>query len=472
MTATAIPDTPEALKEWLTENNGTNLKNNVKTPEDMAAFMERYRDVANRRDGSLRDQVRAQIEEFRKEFLDGYSNLADALDDAGHLREASRGVARLNLSDAPGMESVRSAKHVRNYARRAPGKALERDKRFANFGDFMRNTWFRADSDEAREARQEHTRLTNAWSSNQPSAGGFLIPERLRAELLRVGLETAIMRRYARTVPMDSLTVPFPILDSTSNVSSVFGGIAAYWTEEAGRLVASEARFGRVLLQARKLTAYAVVPNELFQDAIISLEMFIQEVFPDAMTWFEDLAFLRGDGVGQPLGMLNANNPALVSVAAEPGQTSGTIVWENILEMYSRMLPSSQGRAIWLANIDTFRELATMSLSIGTGGSAIWINNGVSGPPATILGRPVVFTEKVPTQGTAGDISFVDPNYYLIGDRMAMTSDTSPHVEFPTDQTAMRFIQRLDGQPWLQSPITPNQGSDTLSPFLSLAARP
>ncbi len=180
-----------------------------------------------------------------------------------------------------------------------------------------------------------------------------------------------------------------------------------------------------------------------------------------------------GNSVGQPQGILNS--PALVTVAEETSQVNDTIVWANIVKMYSRMLPASLNRAVWVANIDTFPQLATMSLSIGTGGSAIWLNNGVVGPPMSILGRPVIFTEKVPSNGDATglgkDISFLDFGYYLIGDRMTVRAESSQHAQFTTDQTVYRIIERVDGRGWIQSAITPQNGTNTLSPFVTLAAR-
>ena len=56
-------------------------------------------------------------------------------------------------------------------------------------------------------------------------------------------------------------------------------------------------------------------------------------------------------------------------------------MWENIVKAYARMLPPSHGRAVWVASIDTFPELATMALSVGTGGSAmLWAQQRRRGP--------------------------------------------------------------------------------------------
>jgi len=112
-----------------------------------------------------------------------------------------------------------------------------------------------------------------------------------------------------------------------------------------------------------------------------------------------------------------------------------------------------------------------MALSVGTGGSAVWLNNGVQGPPMTILGRPVIFTEKAPVLGDAGDLTFVDLSYYLVGDRQMMTATSSPHFKFQTDETAFKVISRVDGRAWLNSAITPKNGGPTLSPIVKLGAR-
>lgn len=459
----AIPDTADALLEALDTPNW--IQNNFKSPEDIKAWGKKYADLSNKRDPGIQGSVDGQVSALNRDLLMQITQASDS------LRNAQEGIKRINLD--PNQVPGRRAGKL--YNRHAPGAKVEalKHKRTETWADYMGAVYhkFQNISDvktatEIMEFRTKLAEVANSFGSSVPADGGYLIPERLRADLLRVSLETALMRRFARTIPMDSLTVPFPTLDSTSNVNSVHGGITAYWVEEGQQLPESDPTFGRIVLQARKLVARADVPNELFQDSIISLEAFISDVFPDALAWFEDTAFISGDGIGKPQGWLGAS--AMVEQALESTQVADTIVWQNILRMYSRMLPSSLGRAIWVANIDTFPELAQMALSVGTGGSAIWLNNGVQGPPMTILGRPVYFTEKVPSLTARGCISFIDPGYYLIGDRQTMRAETSAHYRFGNDITTMRFIQRLDGQPWIAEAITPQNGQFDLSPFVTL----
>lgn len=310
-----------------------------------------------------------------------------------------------------------------------------------------------------------------AASSGEPASGGFLVPEAFRAELLQLSLESSVVRPRARIVPMETSRVLYPYIDDTSHAANVFGGVQGYWTPESGQMTDVAATFGRLALEAWKLTAFANVPNELIADSAVSFEAFIRSTFPQALAYFADVAFLSGNGAGQPLGILTPGNGARVSVAKEVGQVADTIVWENIVKMYSRMLPQSLGSAVWVVSPDVFPELATMALSVGTGGGPVWLNSGVGGPPATILGRPVVISEKVENLGDQGDINFIDFNYYLVGDRQAMTVSSSEHFRFQNGETSFKFVERLDGRPWLQSALTPRNGGPTLSPFVTLDER-
>src|SRR5258705_11914365 len=119
--------------------------------------------------------------------------------------------------------------------------------------------------------------------------------------------------------------------------------------------------------------------------------------------------------------------------------------------------------------------LATMAVQGAIANSSpVWMTGGsiIGEPPLTIYGRPVYFTEKCPALGTTGDINFIDPSFYLIGDRQAITVSASPHFAFSTDKIAYKIIERVDGRPWLQSALTPKNGGDPPSPVLPLVQPP
>jgi HK97 family phage major capsid protein len=107
------------------------------------------------------------------------------------------------------------------------------------------------------------------------------------------------------------------------------------------------------------------------------------------------------------------------------------------------------------------------------GGSAaglVQFGNISGAPTMAILGRPLIITEKAQALNTQADLSFIDFSHYLVGDRQAISIDSSEHSRFMNDETELRIIERVDGRPWLQSAITPKNGTATLSPYVVLAA--
>lgn len=376
----------------------------------------------------------------------------------------------LKVDNARGLNSALLAGHkpALGNPKNAAGAPL--NGTFGDIGDFVATVWHGAKNLTSEQASA--LAVVNGYSEKIPDAGGFLVPEEFRQDLLMLELETSVVLPRATVIPMASASLTFPTVDATSNVSSVYGGIVVYRTDEGEEFVESQAKFGRVKLEPTKQTALAYVTNEVIRDGGGALTSFLMSAMPKAMSFAADYDYLTASGAGEPLGALNTRNPGLIVVAKETGQAARTIVWENVLRMYARMLPSSIGRAVWVASPDTFVELATMALTVGTGGSAVWITDAHGAPQLTLLGRPVIMTEKTPSAlGGQGDLSFVDFGFYLVGRRDAMSIDTSPHVKFTSDQTAIRVIERNDGRPWLQSAITPKNGGDTLSPFVTLAVR-
>jgi len=302
------------------------------------------------------------------------------------------------------------------------------------------------------------------------SAGGFLVPEEFRAQIFASGLETAVVRNNnPMVVPMTSDTLRYPRIVDTAHTSSVHGGIVGYWTGEGKDLQESEPTFGDITLTAKKLTGYTKVSEELLQDSAISLEPFLRRQFGEAWAWFEDLAFLRGTGSGQPLGILNA--AALISVTR---QDTDNALYKDVTNMWSRMTPDLRGRAVWVANHELYKELLFMNaantVTNAYGAQTSFIANLNDPVKAILMGRPLIFSEKMSALADAGDFAFYDFGSYLIGDRQSLTIDMSGHVYWTTGYVAFKFTERVDGQPIPSSAMTPYKGTDTLSPFVALGA--
>lgn len=268
---------------------------------------------------------------------------------------------------------------------------------------------------------------------------------------------------------MRSDTLSYPIVNDSTHASSVHGGVIAYWTKEGNIGGETEPTFGQIMLTAHKLSGYTKVSNELLDDSSIALETLLRRQFGEAWAWFEDLAFLKGSGSGQPLGVYNA--AATISVTR---QDTDNVLMKDVINLYSRMLPGSRDRGVWIFNHEVLPELmfsnAANTVTNAYGAQMMFMSNLIDPIKQTLLGRPYFITEKVPGLGDAGDLMFCDFGNYLIGDRSPLTIDMSNQVYWSTDYIAFKFTERLDGQPLFPSALTPYGSNDTLSPFVMLGA--
>lgn len=190
----------------------------------------------------------------------------------------------------------------------------------------------------------------------------------------------------------------------------------------------------------------------------MSFDELIGGAMVQVLGWHLDYAFLNGSGAGQPLGVLN--DPALIEVSAETGQAAGTVVYENVLKMFARLHPSCVQNSVWVCNNTTIPQLSTMSVTIGTSGSHIPVMTTDNGE-FQILTRPVVFTEKVPTIGTAGDLLLADFSQYSVGMRQDVILEKSIHAGWQADTCKYRTIVRADGMGRWAEPFTPAQRRHT-----------
>lgn len=298
------------------------------------------------------------------------------------------------------------------------------------------------------------------------AAGGFLVPEGYSPELLSVAAESDPLAGLTTNIPMQSPVVNLPARTDKDHSSSVTGGLTVGRNAETVAATASRMTVEKVSMHVHDMYGLAYATENLITDSPISIIAILQAGFRDEFGAAILEERLNGTGVGQFLGIMAS--PALVTVAKETGQTADTIVYQNVVKMRSRCW--GYGAAVWLANHDTFPQLAQMSLSVGTGGSAVWFVNAQEDAPAMLLGRPIHFTERCATVGDLGDIVLVNPTQYLEGTYQPLQTAESIHVRFTNHERAFKFWLRNAGAPWWRSALTPKRGS-TLSPFVTLAAR-
>jgi len=304
--------------------------------------------------------------------------------------------------------------------------------------------------------------------------GGVLIPPEYKNDLLLAIQHKNIAMGLCTPVPMGSNIVEIPFVNGFDESGGlVWGGIQWLWTDELGQYSETRPKLGRIQMKLKKLIGLAYASEEVLQDSPQSMEGILRQCFASGLNVQLSKVLLRGTGVGQPMGILNA--PCKVAQAAETGQAAGTIVYENVLKMFARI--SDMANCVWMANPDCLPQLATMSLAVGTGVIAVFMPaGGASGKPYdTLFGRQIIWSDQCSTCGTEGDIVLGDWSQYLLGTKGGAESgvrmDSSIHLKFDFAQVAFRWSMRLDGQPWWATYYTPPNSSVTRSPFVTLATR-
>jgi HK97 family phage major capsid protein len=306
------------------------------------------------------------------------------------------------------------------------------------------------------------------------SQGGYNVPTEFGEHIYAGSLEGAIVRPRAQFQPMRSNRIEISADVDASHASTFFGGVTIYRGSEGGQLSASNPTYEKIGLQLHKVTGLCHVTDELLEDSAIAIEADLTRKFSAAIAFVQDDDFLNGTGANQPLGALNSKNPAIITVTAVSGQGASTVIAENIRDMYARMYALGKRRGIWLANDDVYPQLFGLNLASGTAGIPLWMPaGGVSAAPYdTLMGRPLIFTEKCQTLGTAGDIAFVDLSAYIVAGKAnseAPAIASSMHFKFDYGMQSFRFTLRYDGQPLWRSALTPKYSSTTLSPFIVLS---
>lgn len=298
--------------------------------------------------------------------------------------------------------------------------------------------------------------------------GGFLVPPSYSQIIFQLSLEEQALLPMTDAMPVEGNSMSLPKDETTPWGAN---GVRAYWQNEAGAGTQTKPVFGRTDFRLKKLLALVPVTEELLADAT-ALGAYFQGAAARSIRWKTDEAICYGNGAGQPLGAFNS--PAVITVVKDAGQLTGTLSTTNLANMISRLPAGSYGNAVWMLNNDVLPALFTLTL----GNYPIYLPagspvGGLQGSPyGTLLGRPIAVTQHAKSFSSQGDVMLADwRQYQSITKAGGIQTATSMHLYFDADATAFRSTFRVDGAPKLAAPISPANGSATMSPFIQLGAR-
>jgi HK97 family phage major capsid protein len=303
--------------------------------------------------------------------------------------------------------------------------------------------------------------------------GGWLLPPEFSQEVNNVmSGDPMNLMTFCDTYTITGESLTLLANGETSRATgSRWGGIQGYWVEDGTQITASNPKMRRLRLEPRPLHVMVPVDNTLLRNPQAA-ERLLNQAAPEEIVFLVNDAIINGTGAGKPLGILTSSGR--VTVTAESGQGAGTFVKANADKMFARLHSRSRLNARWLHNVDVEPQFEAMVAAGTTPAIPVFLpilGGSPSMVPASntyLKGKPMLEVEQCATVGTEGDVILCDLGAYALGVRGGIDTAMSMHLYFDRNQSAFRFSFYVDGQPWVNTPLTPFKGSNTQSPFVTL----
>lgn len=268
-----------------------------------------------------------------------------------------------------------------------------------------------------------------ALSVNSEPDGGYLVPKQMSDIISTVVYESSPMRQLATVVPLSS--------DSLDLIRDA-GEFGAGWAgEEATRSATTNAQLGLLNIPAYEMYAKPQATQKLLDDAGINVEAWIAQKIAERFARLEATAFVSGNGVEQPTGILSyANGTSGKTVEQVNSGTSGSVTADGLISLFYKLKSDYVRNASFLMHRTTVGAVRTLK---DTTNQYIWQPGLAAGQPDMLLGAPVFMASDMPT-AAANSLSVALGDFkraYVIADRIGIRTlrdpfSSKPMVEFYT----------------------------------------
>jgi len=243
------------------------------------------------------------------------------------------------------------------------------------------------------------------------TAGGFLVPEEFRAEVIRIIPKYGVFRRLARVIPMNTDTLRIPRQTATVSVS---------WPGEAKKGTGSKPTLGQVLLNAKTMVGLCSYSLEFLADAGLPVIQYLQTIFAEEFGAEEDNQAFNGTGVPF-IGVLNAAgvNTAYLGGSSTSGKTTiGSATIDDMIDAADKTTEDADEGAVYVFN----KALKTVLRKVKVTSTYAWAEASKDAP-GTLNGYPWYTSKKLPNVPGVNTAFAIYGNfgYAFLGDREQMT---------------------------------------------------
>jgi len=274
--------------------------------------------------------------------------------------------------------------------------------------------------------RGKHDRPTDLNEGGNDSSG-YIVPSEFNDKYTRALEKENIFRRLGTVVNTNTR-------EGTINVITSIG--TAEWLRGMTAIPESADGFKQIPVDSYKLAALSRIKNNFINDNNFNLEGYLENEFSRRFGRVEENAFINGNGVDEPTGILNATGGGDIGLTVE---NPFSISYDNIIKLYFSLKPEHRRNAVWLMNDETAYILRTLK---DENGNYLWNNND-----NTILGKPVYFSNYMPNiESGKAPIAFGDLSYYWIIQRQPLTIKVLRELFVINNEVGFTGYERLDGK--------------------------
>ena len=274
--------------------------------------------------------------------------------------------------------------------------------------------------------------ILNALQEGTDSEGGYLVPDEFERTLVQKLTAANVLRPLCHVIQTSYGDRKIPVVASKGT---------ADWVDEEGTYPLSDDSFSQVVLGAYKLATMIKVSEELLSDSIFDIEGYVSEQFGKRIGDKEEDAFLTGNGVSKPIGILHTTGGAEVGVTTAG---AAAITGDELIDLVYSLRAPYRKSAVFVLNDTTVKLLRKLK---DGDGQYLWRPGITENAPDTILGHRIVTSEFMPGVNAGNkSIAFGDFSYYWIADRQGRTFKRLNELYATTGQIGFLASQRLDGK--------------------------
>ena len=262
-------------------------------------------------------------------------------------------------------------------------------------------------------------KVQNALKESSDGSGGYLVPDSFDKQIIDGLRDENVLRRISRVVKTEH-SLRIPITDETGT---------AQWISEEHPFVDSDVSFDQVTLDAFKLGTLIKVSEEMLEDCAVNMERYLKKEFVCRIADAEEEAFLCGNGVGKPLGLVHQ---------AKEVPVSGMLNFDTIIDLYYALPRLYRDNATFLCSENAYRELRKIKTAAGHN---LWTD------PDELLGCPIYTSRYLDDIVPGGmPILFGDFSFFWIGERGKTTLRRLNERYADRGQIGFQMHERVDAK--------------------------